>query len=915
MAQTTQIVPKFSFPYVETHINDYTTVTNNNVDYGVMDPVVSYIFPFVSSKGIDNRFIKYHGRANIIKAYGNSNWKKYGQPLMQVLNIADSLNSEIWCMRVMPENAEYARNIVSVYYRGDTETNVREAHKRRFRIKFIKNTAKSYNNDEDVYEDIKVTTVSDLQHARYTSDDVNVVDDEGYTCEPGVFTFRSAGRGVYGNNYRVRATQNMDYEKEYGIKMYDFEVLSNENALTKESTYTGTLVTSPKYETTSFINDVLDDTEVGTAPLFINVDEDAVENIYAAYADWFNANKDALVAEIDELKTAIDGTYDAETDTFYTTSDADSATIETARYFDGILYTCEVKKGTYDAETHKFTLADNTEITEGEAGVVYYDTTATKYYEYSTTDTAFVEITDTSSIIVEPASDKIYHDTTTDKYYKLESGTLVETTSTTDTTITPVVDTQLYHDTTTDKYYVYTSVTTTTTDESTGTTTTTTGNAYVTDDDLAPITDRMINGTETYSTLAKPIVKLIRSITNMITVGAPDVDTFDLLFGRGVRSQTQDQFIAYPQRLTSTIDQTAADFDRNAYTDSENVVYFDSIEGINLEGGDDGYFDANNRRQVTTIVDGVEQVSYWSLDQEIEECYKKAFNGTYDKRILSPKRLKATALWDANYPMSVKSVLADLALCRNDGICYLDVGIRSNLSLSNIESLIDDFAGFNDHKISKNIHHYYTREYNTKKKVPVTISYYLSRKFADHAVNYGTYIPFVKNQAQLDNFIKDSLSPTIEDYETTFKELLVENRFNYFDVVDDGVYQRATQNTTQTAISDLLEENNVHTLYDIKRIVEKDISDRLYDFTDQTIRQNFRNYEIAKFENWSSKQVQSFDIEFRMNEWEAERSILHAYISVVFRGLQKRAILEIDINKRTYVEDQENETDSFSYTY
>ena len=104
-------------------------------------------------------------------------------------------------------------------------------------------------------------------------------------------------------------------------------------------------------------------------------------------------------------------------------------------------------------------------------------------------------------------------------------------------------------------------------------------------------------------------------------------------------------------------------------------------------------------------------------------------------------------------------------------------------------------------------------------------------------------------------------------------------------------------------------------MYDIKRIVEKDINDRLYDFTDQTIRQNFRDYEMAKFENWSSKQVQSFDIEFRMNEWEAERSILHAYISVVFRGLQKRAILEIDINKRTYAEDQENETDSFSYTY
>ena len=157
--------------------------------------------------------------------------------------------------------------------------------------------------------------------------------------------------------------------------------------------------------------------------------------------------------------------------------------------------------------------------------------------------------------------------------------------------------------------------------------------------------------------------------------------------------------------------------------------------------------------------------------------------------------------------------------------------------------------------------------------------------------------------------------PTIEDYETEIKERLVENRFNYFDVIDDAVYERATQNTSQSSTSDLLEENNVHTLYEIKRIVEADITRNLYDFSDQQTRQNFRDFEIAKFENWSSRQVKSFDIQFGMNAWESERSILHAYISVVFRGLQKRAILEIDINKRTYNEDESITTDSFSYTY
>lgn len=912
MAQATQIVPKFSFPYVETHINDYTTVTNTDVDYGVMEPVVSYIFPFVSSKGIDNKFIKYHGKASIIKAYGNSNWKKYGQPLMQVLNIANSLNSEIWCMRVMPENATYAHNVVSVHYRGDTADNVTEAHNRRFRIKFVKSpaqTKKVVTDDESAtseeYEDAKIIKPSDLQLARYVNANAGTLDDEGYSIEPGVFTFRSAGRGVYGNNYRVRASQNIAYEKEYGIKFYDFEVLSNENALTKESTYTGSMVVSQKYEATTMINDVLDDTPTGTAPVFLNVDEDGVDNIYAAYVDWFESNKEDLLDEITDLQSVVEGYYNDEDGKFYLISEEESEpVIDVESVVGGKAYVHPVVSGTLTPGG--FTV--DGETVDGTSDIIYYDTTTEKYYLYDSEATpSFVEQEDTSSLIVTVEADKIYCDTTTSKYYELNttSNLLVETeyTPVTDTEVEPIKDNKVYYDSVADKYYVYTSLTDGT-------------YAYQTDDSLvSEVTDGMVNGTETYSALVKPLIKLIRSIKTLLTYGVPSVDEFDLLFGRSVAKTTSDQLIAYPQKLTDDVDQTATDFDTNNYTTTENVVYFDSVEGVNLVNGYDGYFTEGEQRTVPTIVDGRTVNVQWTLDQEIEECYKNAFNGTYDKRVLSAKRLKASALWDANYPMSIKNVMADLALCRNDGLCYLDCGIMSNFSLSTVENLITDFAGFDDHKISKNIHHYYTREANTKKRVPVTITYFLSRKFADHVVNNGSHIPFVKSYAQLDNFIKDTMYPTIEDYETEIKEKLIDNRFNYFDVVDDGVYERATQNTSQSSTSDLLEENNVHTLYEIKRIVEADITRNLYDFSDQQTRQNFRDFEIAKFENWSSRQVQSFDIQFGMNAWESERSILHAYISVVFRGLQKRAILEIDINKRTYNEDESITTDSFSYTY
>jgi len=44
--------------------------------------------------------------------------------------------------------------------------------------------------------------------------------------------------------------------------------------------------------------------------------------------------------------------------------------------------------------------------------------------------------------------------------------------------------------------------------------------------------------------------------------------------------------------------------------------------------------------------------------------------------------------------------------------------------------------------------------------------------------------------------------------------------------------------------------------------------------------------------------VRDADVSFAMNKWEEERSILHCYLWVIFKTINKRQIIEIDINKR-----------------
>ena len=317
-----------------------------------------------------------------------------------------------------------------------------------------------------------------------------------------------------------------------------------------------------------------------------------------------------------------------------------------------------------------------------------------------------------------------------------------------------------------------------------------------------------------------------------------------------------------------------------------------------------------NTSRVAYTTDAIQ----WTLQQEIDECLINAFNGTYDRKILSPRRIPVDAWFDANYSFAVKQALCELVTARNDAPVFLDTGIEDKVySTERMNALIDqykeftnDTAKYNTKLISKNLQHYKIREEGTMKRVDVSITYFLAKKFAEHVLNYGTHFPFVKGKCELSGHLRDTLQPALEDFEAEKKELLYNNHFNYFETRADNIFQRASQSTSQAELSDLSEENNIFTLYNLKRILENDIHDSLYDFADANSRQTFTAFETAKFAPWIGTKVLSLSIHFDVSEWEFDHSILHCYVAVVFRGLQKRAILEIDINKRVY----DSETES-----
>lgn len=366
----------------------------------------------------------------------------------------------------------------------------------------------------------------------------------------------------------------------------------------------------------------------------------------------------------------------------------------------------------------------------------------------------------------------------------------------------------------------------------------------------------------------------------------PDMDGFDPFFGINLKSETTNKNIEVVGEADDTDD-----------------ISVDRVQGNAFYGGDDGAFSSDAKYTVTTMVDGKPVETTYEGRQAVfmaeNDVYIAAFSGELDRSILSTRRVPCVALLDANYSFEVKQALADLANTRESGMCYLDAGIDT--TLAQIDNIIDEYSIFNTRNISKNFQHYTVKDYETQKRCEVTVTFFLAQQLAKHYENEGTYVPFVKSYAELTGHVKNSLEPCIDDIDNDIKEKLYLNRINYFETLEENVFQRATQSTAQMDNSDLLEENNMNTLFELKAGLEKDCFDSLYDFTSESSRKAFTEYENAKYANWIGLKVDTLDILFDVNEWEAERSIVHCYVSVQFRNINKRTIIEIDVNKRNFL--------------
>lgn len=247
---------------------------------------------------------------------------------------------------------------------------------------------------------------------------------------------------------------------------------------------------------------------------------------------------------------------------------------------------------------------------------------------------------------------------------------------------------------------------------------------------------------------------------------------------------------------------------------------------------------------------------------------------------------------------------------------YLDcnlVGLKNigmNYELMDVINMMEEFEG---RATSIDLGYYEIFDPTSRKRIKVTTSYYIAKNLIPHIMKYGLNKPFVYNYATLraiqrdsaltvsGEMIRDTFRPDIDLIDWDVKEKLYNSRINYYLTTDEGrQVQRAVQNTRQLDASALLEENNVRVLNTLKKGLEKACRGYLYEWNEPEVRKGYTQAQMEVYRPWIGTMVQDLEINFTANEWEQERMIMHCYVTVKFRDIVKRIILEINIQRPTY---------------
>lgn len=322
-----------------------------------------------------------------------------------------------------------------------------------------------------------------------------------------------------------------------------------------------------------------------------------------------------------------------------------------------------------------------------------------------------------------------------------------------------------------------------------------------------------------------------------------------------------------------------ADLDGNAYSNITigTDVNLSTVYGIQLLNGSNGNF-------------GERPINAAEYPTEL----KKAFDGSFSDEIYDLDNNRIDAIFDANYPATVKRAIEQLVNFREDCMFFRDLG----LGAASIEEIrLRDLDNTKSRFCATYCNSYDIYEPYTKKQITVTIMYHLAQLFVRHFIN-GRIRPFCGQKYDIVIPTDDMVPGTLNFYPKHTPQLdqkveMDDLRINYCSYYDGDVLTMNSEYTSQTEYTQLSWINNVLGVQELIKAIRALCPKIRYTFLDgedlAKYKKDVQNTVIDKY----ADRFQSCTIEYVSDALYDSNKVIYAVIKVQFRNFIQTEIFKI----------------------
>lgn len=376
-------------------------------------------------------------------------------------------------------------------------------------------------------------------------------------------------------------------------------------------------------------------------------------------------------------------------------------------------------------------------------------------------------------------------------------------------------------------------------------------------------------------------------------------------------------------KLVSLLAKTAVDADGNAISPAD-LINMDFVNGYDRSGSEaiggivtiaqtggaeDSEWFANKPSDIEVIYDLADSVgiplvngSYGTMGKdpmnnptEMEKMLLAALGKDDDSSLFNSiiydlDAYKIDAIFDCNYPVSVKNAIIDLIDFRGDMVFLCDLGTKCNT----LQLILDASSEISSSNYVALYHNYFKiLDPFTKKEIDVTMPYLLIDKLTSH-ISKGVGRPFagIANNIYFHNIIENTVNFfPVEIPGSNQKQELVDHNINYLSIYD-GVPVMETMYVNDTEYTQLSYLHNIMAVQEIIKVIRTRCPRTRYTFLDGNDLETYISDVQAIIKEYATN-FKSISCEYMADEAYEQNNIFYAVLKVKFKNFIQEEYFKI----------------------